>query len=116
VAVNGDLSVRRLKGAGRPIMPVDDRVELLAALQCVDYVTIFDEETAGELISQVRPQVYVKGGDYSAVPTDPNFPPEGHIVLTHGGSVEVVDYVPGHSTTELLERVLRAFGKCPEIP
>ncbi len=65
VGVNSDASTRRLKGAGRPIVPQDERAAMLAGLACVDIVTIFEEDTAEELVRLVRPAVYVKGGDYA---------------------------------------------------
>lgn len=105
VGVNADDSVRRLKGSGRPVTGEADRAEILAALEAVDFVTIFDEDTASELVAAVRPDVYVKGGDYSADPQDPSFPIEGHTVLAHGGEVRVLPFVPGRSTTAILSRV-----------
>jgi D-glycero-beta-D-manno-heptose 1-phosphate adenylyltransferase len=108
VGLNSDASVRKLKGAGRPVTPQDERAEIVSALACVDYVTIFNEETAERLVSEVRPQVYAKGGDYSANPEDSCFPAEGHIVRGYGGSVRIVEYVPGCSTTELLHRLCGA--------
>ena len=100
--VNGDASARRIKGPGRPLTPQDERVEILSALEVVDYVVVFDEDTALELVTDVQPAVYVKGGDYSSDPSDPHFPPEGHVVLGYGGTVAVVDYLPEHSTTRLI--------------
>jgi rfaE bifunctional protein nucleotidyltransferase chain/domain len=104
VGLNSDRSVRRLKGAGRPVATEEDRAEVLVALECVDFVTVFDEDTADELVAEVKPDVYVKGGDYSADPESPLFPAEGHLVQSYGGAVRVVEYLPGRSTTELLER------------
>jgi D-glycero-beta-D-manno-heptose 1-phosphate adenylyltransferase len=108
VGLNTDASVRKIKGPGRPVTPQNERAEILSALVCVDYVTFFDDETAERLVSEVRPQVYVKGGDYSANPQDPSFPVEGHIVRSYGGFVRIVEYVPRHSTTELLNRLCGA--------
>ncbi len=110
VGVNSDASVRKLKGPGRPVTPQDERAEVLAALESVDFITIFDEDTAESLVAQVRPDVYVKGGDYSRDPASPRFPVEGHMARTYGGSVEIVGYIPGRSTTELLEH-LRGQGR-----
>jgi D-beta-D-heptose 7-phosphate kinase/D-beta-D-heptose 1-phosphate adenosyltransferase len=100
VAVNGDASVRRLKGPSRPVNGEDDRAAVLAALECVDYVTVFDGDTPIPLLQAVRPDVYVKGGDYS-----PEMLEETPVVRAYGGEVRTVDYVPDHSTTALLERV-----------
>ena len=105
VGLNSDASARRLKGPGRPLTPQADRAEVLAALACVDYVTIFDEDTAAELVAEVRPSIYVKGGDYSPDPSDRNFPPEGHVARSYGGSIAIVERIPGRSTTDLLCRM-----------
>ena len=105
VGLNSDDSVRRLKGPGRPINGEEDRAEVLAALESVDFVTVFDDDTAAELVRQIRPQVYVKGGDYSADPASPQFPPEGQLVREYGGEVTILDYLPGRSSTELLRRM-----------
>lgn len=100
VAVNDDDSVRRLKGETRPLMPLAERMELLAALDCVDYVVAFSEDTPAELIGRVMPDVLAKGGDYA--PADI----VGHDTVTaRGGRVEVIDYLDGRSTTELIERI-----------
>jgi D-beta-D-heptose 7-phosphate kinase/D-beta-D-heptose 1-phosphate adenosyltransferase len=103
VAVNDDDSVRRLKGEGRPINPLADRMAMLAALEMVDWVVPFSEDTPARLIGRLLPDMLVKGGDYK---------PEaiaGHdAVVAAGGEVRVLDFVAGHSTTALLE----AMRKC----
>lgn len=105
VGVNSDESVRRLKGAGRPVTGEHDRAEVVAALEAVDFVTVFEEDTATELVTAVQPDVYVKGGDYSADPDAPGFPVEGHMVRAYGGEVRIIPFVAGHSTTGILRRV-----------
>ena len=100
VGLNSDRSVRRLKGAGRPINHQEERAEMLAALASVDYVAIFDEDTAHNLLRAIRPDIYVKGGDYT-----PDVIPEAPLIRSMGGSVVVVALVPGRSTTQLLERL-----------
>jgi rfaE bifunctional protein, domain II len=100
VAVNGDASVTRLKGPGRPINACEDRVAVLAALDCVDYVVVFDEDDPRELLRLVRPDVYVKGGDYH-----PDLLPEAALVRELGGQVRVLDYVPNRSTTAIVNRI-----------
>ena len=100
IGLNSDASVRRLKGEGRPIVSEADRAEVLDALRAVDIVTIFDEPTAEELIRLVRPDVYVKGGDYSLDKL-----PEAKIVQELGGRVELIPFVEGHSTTNVIERI-----------
>ena len=99
VGLNSDASVTRLKGAGRPIQNVASRAEVLAALEAVDLVVVFEEETPLELIRQIRPAVLVKGGDYTRETV------VGHdIVEADGGEVILVDTVPGHSTTSMVAR------------
>lgn len=105
VGVNGDASVRQLKGAGRPVTPENERAEILAALAAVDFVVIFEEETAISLVAEVQPAIYVKGGDYSANPDSDCFPREGHKVAEMGGRVVIVDHIPDSSTTSMLRRL-----------
>ena len=100
VGLNSDASVRRLKGPERPLNEEADRAEVLDALRAVDYVTIFDEPTAAELIEIIRPDVYVKGGDYTIATL-----PEAKIVRDYGGRVEFVDLVPERSTTRVIEKL-----------
>ena len=100
VAVNDDDSVRRLKGAGRPVNTVEDRMAVLAALEAVDFVLPFSEDTPARLIDVVAPDTLVKGGDYTVEQI------AGHeSVLARGGDVIILDFVPGHSTTEMIERI-----------
>jgi len=105
IGLNSDASVRRLKGEGRPIVSEADRAEVLDALRAVDIVTIFDELTAEELVRLVRPNVYVKGGDYSL-----DTLPEAKIVQAAGGRVEFIPFLEGHSTTGVIERI-KASGE-----
>jgi D-glycero-beta-D-manno-heptose 1-phosphate adenylyltransferase len=138
VAVNSDASTRRLKGPKRPLVPEQERAEVLAGLECVDAVTIFDEDTAGPLVEALRPDIYVKGGDYAG----PDAPdgmqmigpeelrrlvagadageeapaaffrrlPEARVVATYGGTVCLIPYLPGRSTTALIERIVSVYG------
>ncbi|MBM0205918.1 D-glycero-beta-D-manno-heptose 1-phosphate adenylyltransferase [Micromonospora sp. NPDC051227] len=100
VAVNSDGSVRRLKGPDRPVNPVEDRGALLAALACVDHVVVFEEDSPAALIEAVRPDVYVKGGDYP-----PELVPEAPLVRRLGGQVRTLGYVPDRSTSAIIERI-----------
>ncbi|MGW0432361.1 D-glycero-beta-D-manno-heptose 1-phosphate adenylyltransferase [Micromonospora sp. NPDC003197] len=100
VAVNSDDSVRRLKGADRPVNPVEDRVAVLAALSCVDHVVVFAEDSPVALIETVQPDVYVKGGDYP-----PEMVPEAPLVRRLGGQVYTLGYVPDRSTSAIIERI-----------
>jgi rfaE bifunctional protein nucleotidyltransferase chain/domain len=97
VCVNSDESVHRLKGAGRPLQPADDRVRVLAALQAVDAVVVFDEDTPEQVLAQLRPDVWVKGGDYSSASL-----PEARLLRSWGGEVVTVPYLSGRSTSELV--------------
>lgn len=101
VGLNSDAGVRRLKGPSRPLVPEDERAELLDALRCVDYVTLFDEATACELVAAVRPLVYVKSVEYRDKPL-----PERDIVESYGGRVALVPVHEGRSTTSLVQRIL----------
>ncbi|MDP9737053.1 D-glycero-beta-D-manno-heptose 1-phosphate adenylyltransferase [Curtobacterium sp. 260] len=103
VALNDDDSVRRLKGPERPINTAEDRAGVLAALACVDLVTVFATDTPIPLIERLRPEVYVKGGDYS-----PEMLEETGVVRAYGGEVVMVDYVPEHSTTAVVRRIREA--------
>jgi rfaE bifunctional protein nucleotidyltransferase chain/domain len=103
VAINSDASVRRLnKGPGRPAMPEQERAEIIAALACVDAVVIFDEPDVRALIREIKPNIQVKGTDY----TRDNVP-ERDEVTAYGGRVEIVGDPKDHSTTELLRKLER---------
>jgi D-beta-D-heptose 7-phosphate kinase/D-beta-D-heptose 1-phosphate adenosyltransferase len=119
VGLNSDTSVRTIKGAPRPLVPEQERAELLAALDCVDYVVIFPEPTAENLVGALKPDVYVKGGDYaafggkqgSAPPPGLKIAPEMRVVQGYGGAIVVLPYSSGHSTTFLIENILQSYGK-----
>ncbi len=100
VAINSDASVRRIKGANRPILPLEERAELLAALGCVDYVTVFDAPTPRELIARVLPAVLVKGGDWG-----PDEIVGREEVEAAGGRVVSIPLAPGYSTSAILARI-----------
>ncbi len=108
VGVNSDDSVRRLKGSERPLVPAEDRAEVLAALESVDYTVIFDDPTAERLAAQVHPDVYVKGGDYAGAAGDAIDEarlPEARVVAEHGGRTMLIPLSPGRSTSELVRRI-----------
>jgi rfaE bifunctional protein nucleotidyltransferase chain/domain len=114
LGLNSDESTRRLKGEHRPLVPEQERAELLAAFACIDYVTIFPEATAEALADALRPSIYVKGGDYvgaEGAAFDPDRLPEGKVVLAYGGTVRLIPYLPHHSTTELIEKIKRLPSK-----
>ncbi len=101
VAVNGDASVRALKGPTRPVNSEEDRAEVLAALACVDFVTLFYTERVTELMRVIRPQIYAKGGDYTVASLDPG---ERAALQAAGSEIRILPLVPGRSTTAILEK------------
>ena len=105
LGLNSDASVRRIKGPRRPIVPESERAEMLAALEYVDYVVIFEDDTPEALIRKVAPDVHVKGGDYS-----PDDLPEAPLVRALGGRVVVTALVNGKSTTITIGRVLETHA------
>jgi len=104
VGLNGDQSVRELKGAGRPINGENERAELLAGLESVDLVTIFPEVRATRFIENAAPDVYVKGGDYSSETLNPE---ERAALQKIGSKIEIVPFEKGYSTSGLLEKLRR---------
>ena len=106
VAVNSDRSVTKLKGESRPVQAEQDRLEILAALECVDYVTLFEEETPQRIIELLQPDVLVKGGDW---PKEKIVGRE--VVESRGGKVVTIPYVEGASTTRLIEKICRLVSK-----
>jgi rfaE bifunctional protein nucleotidyltransferase chain/domain len=104
VGINSDCAVRTLKGSGRPLMPENARAELIAALECVDFVTIFDDLTAEEILRDLRPHIQCKGTDYSEASV-----PEGEIIEELGGTVRIVGDVKSHSTREILVDIRKRF-------
>jgi D-glycero-beta-D-manno-heptose 1-phosphate adenylyltransferase len=103
VGVNSDASVRRLKEPGRPILPEAERVELLAGLECVDHVIVFDESTPAESLARLKPDVHCKGADYAPPHGKPI--PEAAVVEAYGGRLEFLPLIPGTSTSEIVRRI-----------
>jgi D-glycero-beta-D-manno-heptose 1-phosphate adenylyltransferase len=104
VGLNGDRSVRQLKGSGRPITSENDRAEVLAALQCVDLVTIFPEMRATQFIAASKPASYVKGGDYSSETLDEE---ERAVLKEIGAEIRIIPFEAGYSTSRLLEQICK---------
>lgn len=104
IGLNGDNSVRELKGAGRPINTESDRAVVLAALECVDAVCIFSEKQATRFLSLAQPDVYVKGGDYTLETLNQD---ERRTVEQAGGRIRIIPFLPGKSTTALLQKIAR---------
>jgi rfaE bifunctional protein nucleotidyltransferase chain/domain len=110
VAINGDESVRALKGEGRPLNPAPERAEIVAALEAVDYVVIFPEVRVTRLLEEIRPSIYVKGGDYSKESLNP----EEHAALEKiGAEIRILPLEPGYSTSNLLDRMRRRTSGGP---
>jgi D-beta-D-heptose 7-phosphate kinase / D-beta-D-heptose 1-phosphate adenosyltransferase len=104
IGLNSDKSVSRLKGPQRPINSLEDRAQILAALSCVDHIIPFDGDTPHDLIRVIKPDVYVKGGDYTLETL-----PEAPLVLEQGGKVEILPYLDDHSTTGIIERIRQIY-------
>ena len=100
VAINSDRQTRELKGEDRPFTPENERAEIVAALKCVDFVTVFDEPTVEELLLALKPDFHAKGTDYTA-----DTVPEREVVRTYGGTVAIVGDPKDHSSTEIIERL-----------
>ena len=106
VGVNSDASVRKLKGPKRPILPEEERTEILSGLGCVDYITLFDEMDPLKLIASLRPNVLVKGGDWTKEQTVGK-----EVVERSGGEVVIIPFVKGASTSNLIETILKKYEK-----
>jgi rfaE bifunctional protein nucleotidyltransferase chain/domain len=110
VGINDDQTTTRRKGPARPILPEDERAELVAGLACVDYVVIFPQPTAEEAIRALRPDIYVKGGDYGVTPGEiaaGKLPlPEAAVVDAYGGDVRTIPLIAGQSTTGIERRIV----------
>ena len=100
VAMNSDASIRRLKGPGRPLLKARDRVALVSAFDCVDYVIIFSGSTVKQVLQTIQPDIHAKGGDYSVETV-----PERDVVLSYGGRVVIAGGTKIRSTTDLIERI-----------
>ena len=109
VGLNSDNSVRRLKGPGRPLMPENERAEILAAISFVDYVVIFSEPTVVSLLEQLRPHVHCKGTDYTEESV-----PEREVVLSYGGRVAIAGDPKDHSTRDLIREILQRHRPGPD--
>lgn len=100
VALNSDKSVKSIKGEDRPINNELDRAEVLNALESVDYVVLFDEDSPANLLAEIKPDVHTKGADYNI-----DTLPEAKIIIDNGGRLEFIQFVPGKSTTSTIEKI-----------
>ncbi len=105
VGLNSDASTRLLKGEKRPIVPQEERAQLLAALGCVDYVVIFEETTAERLLVALKPEVYAKGGDWAIEEL-----PEAKVAAEHDIRIEILPRLPNRSTTDIIGTILARYG------
>jgi len=111
VGLNSDVSTRSYKGPRRPLVPEHERAELLLNLRAVDYVTIFDEPTAEALVAALEPDIYCKGGDYTLDNGVGKELPEARVVQRYGGRVQLIPYLPGHSTSALIDTIVERYGQ-----
>lgn len=111
VAVNSDASVARSKGAGRPVVPAAERAEIVAALETVDAVVVFEEDSPSALLEELKPDVHAKGTDYS-----PDTVPERDVVARHGGRTAIVGDPKDHATSDLIERIRKTGNGKRELP
>ncbi len=100
VCLNSDVSVKKIKGPDRPINNENDRAEILCALECVDYVVLFEESSPVDLLCEIKPDVYTKGADYTIETL-----PEAKPVMQNGGRVEFISFVEGKSTTNVIKKI-----------
>ena len=103
LAVNSDSSVKELKGKNRPFVPENERLEMLAALEMVDYLVLFSEADCKAVIDQLKPQIYVKGGDYRIEDL-----PEAEVVYSYGGKIVLITEIKGRSTSNLINKIRRS--------
>lgn len=100
VCLNSDSSVKQIKGPDRPINNENDRAEILCALECVDYVVMFDETSPENLLCEIKPDVHTKGADYTIETL-----PEAKSIIANGGRIEFISFVEGKSTTKVIEKI-----------
>ena len=100
VALNSDTSARKLKGKGRPLTSLEERIQIVSSFQVVDYVTSFDEENVGKILSILKPHIHAKGTDYTSLTV-----PEKDIVDSFGGRIAIVGDPKTHSTRDIIERI-----------
>jgi rfaE bifunctional protein nucleotidyltransferase chain/domain len=110
VAINSDKSMRLIKDPGRPIMVEDERVALVSALRCVDYVVLFDEPDVSRVLDVLRPAIHAKGTDYTEQSV-----PERNQVLAYGGAVRITGDPKDHSTRDIIERILEKSNYCRSV-
>lgn len=106
LALNSDASVRQLKGPSRPLVPEAERAEILSALECVDYVVIFNEKRINRVFEAVKPQIYVKGGDYTIDTLDQD---ERKMIEKSGAKIHIIKKIGNYSTTKFIEKITKGM-------
>mgnify|MGYP001577449200 FL=1 len=105
VGLNTDDSIKRIKGKLRPVFSENERLQILSSLECVDYVTLFNENTPSEIIEVLKPDIHVKGGDYDF--NDFNSMPEAKIINEYGGKIIIIPLLDGYSSTDIIDKILK---------
>lgn len=100
IGLNSDISVKKIKGESRPINPEMDRAEVLAGLEAVNYIVLFDETSPVKLLEEIKPDIYTKGADYTVETL-----PEAKTVLSYGGKIEFIKFLEGRSTTKIIDKI-----------
>ena len=100
IGLNSDVSVKKIKGESRPINPEMDRAEVLAGLEAVSYIVLFDETSPVKLLEEIKPDIYTKGADYTVETL-----PEAKTVLSYGGKIEFIKFLEGRSTTKIIDKI-----------
>jgi len=106
VGINSDRSTKIQKGPGRPLINQDERAKIVSSLYSVDYAIIFDEDTPIQLISELEPDIHVKGGDYKIQNL-----PEYDVVNSYGGKIQILSYINGKSTTNIIKQIINTYGE-----
>ncbi len=106
LALNSDASVRELKGPSRPLVPENERAEIIAALECVDFVVIFNEKRINRAFEAVKPQIYVKGGDYTIDTLDSG---ERELIQKNGAEIRIIRKIGNYSTTKFIEKITKGI-------
>lgn len=106
LALNSDASIRELKGPSRPLVPENERAEIIAALECVDFVVIFNEKRINKVFEAVKPQIYVKGGDYTIDTLDTD---ERKMIEKSGAEINIIKKIGNYSTTKFIEKITKGM-------
>lgn len=106
VGINSDKSIKLIKGKRRPLMSQQERAKLVSSLNCVDYVILFDEKLPSKILSELKPDIHVKGADYTIKKL-----PERKVINSYGGKIMLLPLIKGKSTTNIINKIVRVYGK-----